>query len=130
MTVAAQDDHDAAAAAPAEADAQAARRAQLRPLDALPPYVRLYRWRIAAAVALGVAAITTLVVPIAVRRRIDFGFTAERVACIDSYVAMMIAVVAVLALASASRFYLFFFQAEDGIRDLYVTGVQTCALPI
>src|SRR6267378_3765931 len=27
-----------------------------------------------------------------------------------------------------SRF--FFFQAEDGIRDLYVTGVQTCALPI
>src|SRR6267378_5720322 len=25
---------------------------------------------------------------------------------------------------------LFFFQAKDGIRDLYVTGVQTCALPI
>src|SRR6266496_600804 len=24
----------------------------------------------------------------------------------------------------------FFFQAEDGIRGLYVTGVQTCALPI
>src|SRR6266699_2339286 len=24
----------------------------------------------------------------------------------------------------------FFFQAEDGIRDLYVTGVQKCALPI
>src|SRR2546421_8840569 len=27
-------------------------------------------------------------------------------------------------------FLLFFFQAEDGIRDLIVTGVQTCALPI
>src|SRR5690349_22408773 len=27
-------------------------------------------------------------------------------------------------------FIFFFFQAEDGIRDLYVTGVQTCALPI
>src|SRR5207237_2836655 len=26
--------------------------------------------------------------------------------------------------------YLFFFQAEDGIRDSSVTGVQTCALPI
>src|SRR5256885_9478307 len=26
--------------------------------------------------------------------------------------------------------YLFFFQAEDGIRDYKVTGVQTCALPI
>src|SRR5216683_8289403 len=27
-------------------------------------------------------------------------------------------------------FFFFFFQAEDGIRDLIVTGVQTCALPI
>ena len=27
-------------------------------------------------------------------------------------------------------FFLFFFQAEDGIRDTSVTGVQTCALPI
>src|SRR5690606_39900778 len=26
--------------------------------------------------------------------------------------------------------FFFFFQAEDGIRDLHVTGVQTCALPI
>src|SRR5206468_9593430 len=26
--------------------------------------------------------------------------------------------------------FFFFFQAEDGIRDLIVTGVQTCALPI
>src|SRR5206468_5751745 len=28
------------------------------------------------------------------------------------------------------RAVFFFFQAEDGIRDLIVTGVQTCALPI
>src|SRR2546426_5785691 len=27
-------------------------------------------------------------------------------------------------------YYFFFFQAEDGIRDYKVTGVQTCALPI
>src|SRR5690606_41861192 len=26
--------------------------------------------------------------------------------------------------------HVFFFQAEDGIRDFHVTGVQTCALPI
>src|SRR5690349_22080117 len=31
---------------------------------------------------------------------------------------------------SPHRWSFFFFQAEDGIRDLYVTGVQTCALPI
>src|SRR6185503_11098391 len=30
----------------------------------------------------------------------------------------------------AYLFFFFFFQAEDGIRDVAVTGVQTCALPI
>src|SRR5688500_20095606 len=33
-------------------------------------------------------------------------------------------------IAINSTFSLFFFQAEDGIRDYKVTGVQTCALPI
>src|SRR5438105_12392772 len=32
--------------------------------------------------------------------------------------------------SSVVRFFFFFFQAEDGIRDPLVTGVQTCALPI
>src|SRR2546423_1736295 len=31
---------------------------------------------------------------------------------------------------SCNSLYFFFFQAEDGIRDKLVTGVQTCALPI
>src|SRR2546430_8389041 len=31
---------------------------------------------------------------------------------------------------SSHHLFFFFFQAEDGIRDLTVTGVQTCALPI
>src|SRR6266496_4179159 len=38
--------------------------------------------------------------------------------------------VRVSAKFSTSLLFFFFFQAEDGIRDLYVTGVQTCALPI
>src|SRR2546430_5922935 len=33
-------------------------------------------------------------------------------------------------MAACWCFLFFFFQAEDGIRDLTVTGVQTCALPI
>src|SRR5690348_17604675 len=33
-------------------------------------------------------------------------------------------------LLSLVFFFFFFFQAEDGIRDGRVTGVQTCALPI
>src|SRR2546430_2998140 len=35
-----------------------------------------------------------------------------------------------MELAIAAFMFFFFFQAEDGIRDLTVTGVQTCALPI
>src|SRR5205809_2460781 len=35
-----------------------------------------------------------------------------------------------MGLSDAVSFYFFFFQAEDGIRDVAVTGVQTCALPI
>src|SRR2546421_4929677 len=34
------------------------------------------------------------------------------------------------SICAESRWFFFFFQAEDGIRDLIVTGVQTCALPI
>src|SRR2546422_6501427 len=33
-------------------------------------------------------------------------------------------------LSECQIFLFFFFQAEDGIRDVAVTGVQTCALPI
>src|SRR3989440_4631291 len=35
-----------------------------------------------------------------------------------------------LRIGLMSDCFFFFFQAEDGIRDLIVTGVQTCALPI
>src|SRR5947209_15466235 len=36
----------------------------------------------------------------------------------------------VLYISAFVLIFLFFFQAEDGIRDIGVTGVQTCALPI
>src|SRR5256885_5032174 len=38
--------------------------------------------------------------------------------------------VMLLSASVCVRFCFFFFQAEDGIRDYKVTGVQTCALPI
>src|SRR5437660_5751428 len=41
-----------------------------------------------------------------------------------SYITVIYSVCRVLC------FFFFFFQAEDGIRDGHVTGVQTCALPI
>src|SRR6266511_4626334 len=36
----------------------------------------------------------------------------------------------VLSRIESCILFFFFFQAEDGIRDFHVTGVQTCALPI
>src|SRR5437763_13366597 len=42
----------------------------------------------------------------------------------------MVCVFFLILLSFVSFFFFFFFQAEDGIRDTSVTGVQTCALPI
>ena len=93
--------------------------AKLRPLLALAPYVARYRGRaVLAFISLTVAAITTLVVPIAVRRMIDFGFSPEGIALINSYFSVMIAVVAVLAAASASRYYLVMTIGERIVADL------------
>src|SRR6201746_49849 len=93
--------------------------AKLRPLLALAPYVARYRGRaFLAFVSLTVAAITTLVVPVAARRMIDFGFSPEGIALINSYFSVMIAVVAVLAGASASRFYLVMTIGERIVADL------------
>src|SRR5437762_4132104 len=39
-------------------------------------------------------------------------------------------VVCIFVLVTYWLYFFFFFQAEDGIRDTSVTGVQTCALPI
>ncbi len=101
------------------ASSPAARSARLRPLLALAPYVARYRGRAALAfVSLTIAAITTLVVPVAARRMIDFGFTPEGIARINSYFSVMIAVVVVLALASASRFYLVMTIGERIVADL------------
>jgi ATP-binding cassette subfamily B protein len=94
-------------------------RARLRPLLALAPYIARYRGRaILALISLTIAALTTLIVPVAVRRMIDFGFTPEGIAMINSYFSVMIAVVAVLALASASRYYLVMTIGERIVADL------------
>ncbi|MGY3583566.1 ATP-binding cassette subfamily B protein [Bradyrhizobium sp. USDA 4341] len=94
-------------------------RARLRPLLALAPYVARYKGRaILALISLTIAAITTLIVPVAVRRMIDLGFTPEGIAMINSYFSVMIAVVAVLACASASRYYLVMTIGERIVADL------------
>jgi ATP-binding cassette, subfamily B, bacterial len=91
----------------------------LKPLLSLLPYVGRYRWRaVAAFIALLVASLATLAVPLAIRRMIDFGFSPERIGLIDQYFAVMIAVAAVLAVASATRYYLVTTLGERVVADL------------
>ena len=95
------------------------RKLKLRPLTRLVPYIARYRGRAAAALAaLVVAALTTLMVPVAVRRMIDFGFSVKAAQLIDSYFVVMIFVVAVLAVSSALRFYLVTTLGERIVADL------------
>jgi ATP-binding cassette, subfamily B, bacterial len=108
-----------AATTPTATAASPERRINLRPLASLLPYIVRYRGRALAALgALVVAALTTLIVPIAIRRMIDFGFTAKGVALIDSYFLVMIGVAAVLATASALRYYLVTTLGERVVADL------------
>src|ERR1700751_5248018 len=94
-------------------------RARLRPFLALSPYVARYSGPgLPSLIALTVAAMTTLLVPVAVRRMIDFGLTPKGIELINSYFSVMIAVVAVLALASASRYYLVMTLGERLVADL------------
>ena len=71
-----------------------------------------------AFISLTIAAITTLVVPVAVRRVVDFGLSPEGIAMINSYFGVMVALVAVLAGASAARFYLVMTIGERIVADI------------
>jgi ATP-binding cassette subfamily B protein len=101
-------------------DAVAARRIRsLRPLLGLVPYLRKHSLMLAlAAVALLVSALAMLSLPLAVRRMIDFGFSARDDAFIDRYFAVLLLIGLVLAIASAARFYLVNWLGERVVADL------------
>ena len=91
----------------------------LRPLLALKPYLQRYPAQLAgAAVALVVSAAAMLAVPMAVRRMIDHGFTHHDGTMIGQYFMMMIVIGGILAIASASRFYLVNWIGERVVADL------------
>ncbi|MCB1520425.1 MAG: ATP-binding cassette domain-containing protein [Hyphomicrobiaceae bacterium] len=100
-------------------DAQQVARRSLRPLLALKPYLLRHRSMVAAALlALIVSAAVMLVVPLAVRRMIDFGFAGADGQLINQYFAMLIAIGALLALASSARFYTVNWLGERVVADL------------
>ena len=94
-------------------------RAPLGALRSVLPYALAHKGRIAAAlVALFVASAATLVVPVAVRRMIDFGFSDANGGVIRTYFVGMLVVVAVLAIASGARYYLVMTLGERVVADL------------
>ncbi|MFV0369157.1 MAG: ABC transporter transmembrane domain-containing protein [Hyphomicrobiaceae bacterium] len=95
------------------------RRRSLRPLLAFKPYIMKHPLMVAAAfVALVVSAGAMLVVPMAVRRMIDFGFGSADGLLINQYFGMLIVIGTVLALASASRFYFVNWLGERVVADV------------
>jgi ATP-binding cassette, subfamily B, bacterial len=100
-------------------DTGPSRKVRLAPLLTLAPYVARYRGHVLMALAsLLVAAGVTLAVPLAVRRMIDFGFSADRVGLIDRYFSALIAIAALLAAASAVRYYVVTTLGERVVADL------------
>ncbi|WP_020177158.1 ABC transporter transmembrane domain-containing protein [Methyloferula stellata] len=99
--------------------AKPARKPPLRALAPLLPYVLRYKSRIAGAfISLTFASAATLVVPFAIRRMIDFGFSAQSDKLINTYFFALIAVVAVLALSSAFRYFFVMTLGEQVVTDL------------
>ena len=95
------------------------RRGSLRPLRRLFPYLLRYRGMVAAAIFfLTLAAVTTLTLPLAVRRMIDHGFSTSDSTFIANYFSMLVAIAAVLALASAGRYYFVITLGERVVSDI------------
>lgn len=95
------------------------RRRSLRPLRRILPYLSRYKGQVAGAlVFLVLAAATTLTLPLAVRRMIDHGFGSTDPTFISRYFAMLLLIAALLALASAARYYFVITLGERVVSDL------------
>ena len=95
------------------------RRKALGPLRRLTPFVLRYRTLAAlAGISLVIAALATLSLPLAVRRVIDHGFSEQDAGFITTYFVMVIIIVAVLAVSSATRYYFVITLGERVVADL------------
>lgn len=91
----------------------------LRSLAVLVPLIGRYRLHVFGAfVALAVASATTLALPLALGRVIDKGFAGTDPAFIDRYFGALMGLAAVLAVASAWRYYLVTWIGERVVADL------------
>ncbi|MBN9083706.1 MAG: ABC transporter [Rhizobiales bacterium 62-17] len=94
-------------------------RTSLKALLPLIPYALRYKGQIFGALAaLTVASVATLTVPVAVKGMIDHGFSGDGGALIGGYFLAMLAVVAVLAVASGLRYFFVMIVGERVVADL------------
>ncbi|MEW6634372.1 MAG: ABC transporter transmembrane domain-containing protein [Pseudomonadota bacterium] len=95
------------------------RKRSIGPLRRLFPYITRYRASVVGAIiSLIVAAVTTLALPMAVRRMIDHGFEASGSTFIAEYFAALVAMAALLAAASACRYYFVITLGERVVADI------------
>ncbi|WP_371865490.1 ABC transporter transmembrane domain-containing protein [Rhizobium dioscoreae] len=91
----------------------------IRPLGRLAPYLRRYRGMVAGAIiSLVIAAVTSLALPVAVRRMIDHGFDQADRGLIDSYFVAIMIMALLLAAASALRYYFVISIGERIVSDM------------
>ncbi|WEX09980.1 ABC transporter transmembrane domain-containing protein [Chelativorans sp. AA-79] len=94
-------------------------RRSLKPLRRLLPYLRRYRGlALGAGFFLLVAALAMLALPQAVRRVIDHGFSDADAAFVSLYFSALLLVAAILAVASACRYYFVITLGERIVADL------------
>ena len=99
--------------------AQSKNQRSLRPLTRLFPYLARYRFQLWAAVFfLLLATATTLSLPVAVRRMVDHGFSGGDAGFINDYFTMLVIIAAVLAIASACRYYFVIWMGERVMADV------------
>ncbi|ODR99493.1 ABC transporter [Methyloceanibacter methanicus] len=95
------------------------RRVSLKPLARIRPYLLRHKGMLAAAlIALVVAAGAMLALPLALRRMIDLGFSGIEPELVDVYFGTLVGVGALLALASAARFYCVNWLGERIVADI------------
>jgi ATP-binding cassette subfamily B protein len=104
---------------PGEGPSSGGGRRSLRPLLALKPYIMRHPVMLAlAGLAMVASALAMLSVPLAVRRMIDFGFSGGDGGFIDRYFAVLVMIGALLAIASAARFYCVNWLGERVVADV------------
>ena len=101
------------------ADVNRPKGRSLRPLRSLVPYIRPYRGvLLLAMISLLLASSAILVMPVAVRYVIDFGFTAEDAAKIDRYFIYLFGVVLLMGVFGAARAYFVNWLGERVVADV------------